>query len=155
MPSIVSVKFNDEEAEPLRRAQAASGVPGLSAHIKQVYFVALKLNVGALHEIRCDFDRVGDGVERLRNSGAGKPVLAAVGGCRRCGGRRPSAVDPPTWWIARPSAGEKASSEGPAAPGAAQGRVGAIYAARACSAASPMPMATQRKPNAAGVREAG
>lgn len=73
MPSIVSIKFNDEEAELLQRAHAASGVAGLSSHIKQVYFDALKLNVGVLQEIRGDLDRIGAGVERLRDDDAGKP----------------------------------------------------------------------------------
>ncbi|NDZ17149.1 hypothetical protein [Variovorax sp. WS11] len=84
MPSIVSIKFNDEEAELLQRAHAASGVAGLSSHIKQVYFDALKLNVGVLQEIRGDLDRIGAGVERLRDSDAGKPdtdmLLAIVCG---------------------------------------------------------------------------
>ena len=66
MSSIVSIKFNDEEAELLQRAHAASDVRGLSSHIKQVYFDALKLNVGVLQEIRADLDRLGDGIERLR-----------------------------------------------------------------------------------------
>jgi hypothetical protein len=72
MPSIVSIKFNDEEAEVLQRAHAASGIAGLSTHIKQVYFDALKLNVGVLQEIRSDLDRIGAGVERLRESDGGK-----------------------------------------------------------------------------------
>ena len=46
--SIVSIKFKDEEAQVLARALAASGVAGLSSHIKQVYFDALTLNVGVL-----------------------------------------------------------------------------------------------------------
>ncbi|MGJ7511505.1 hypothetical protein [Variovorax sp. GT1P44] len=48
MTSVVSIKFNDEESEVLARAHAASGVAGVSSHIKQVYFDALKLNVGVL-----------------------------------------------------------------------------------------------------------
>ena len=47
-PASCPIKFNDEEAELLQRAHAASGVAGLSSHIKQVYFDALKLNVGVL-----------------------------------------------------------------------------------------------------------
>jgi len=66
MPSIVSIKFNDEEAEVLQRAHAASGTSGLSSHIKQVYFDALKLNVGVLQEIRDDLGRIGSGLERIR-----------------------------------------------------------------------------------------
>lgn len=66
MVSIVSIKFNDEEAEVLARAHAASGLAGVSSHIKQVYFDALKLNVGVLQEIRGDLDRIGSGIERLR-----------------------------------------------------------------------------------------
>ena len=73
MPSIVSIKFSDEEAELLQRAHAASGVAGLSSHIKQVYFDALKLNVGVLQEIRGDLERIGACVEPLRGSDAGKP----------------------------------------------------------------------------------
>jgi hypothetical protein len=72
MASMVSIKFNDEETELLQRAHAASGVTGLSSHIKRVYFDALKLNVGVLQEIRGDLDRIGAGVERLRDSDAGK-----------------------------------------------------------------------------------
>lgn len=68
MASIVSIKFNDEEAEVLLRAHAASGVTGVSSHIKQVYFDALKLNVGVLQEIRGDLDRIGSNIERLRGS---------------------------------------------------------------------------------------
>jgi hypothetical protein len=77
MASIVSIKFNDEEAEVLQRAHAASGVSGLSSHIKQVYFDALKLNVGVLQDIRVDLDRLGHGIERLRDSGndRGDPEL--------------------------------------------------------------------------------
>lgn len=71
MASIVSIKFNDEEAEVLARAHAASGLTGLSSHIKQVYFDALKLNVGVLQEIRGDLDRIGDGIERLRSADGG------------------------------------------------------------------------------------
>jgi hypothetical protein len=66
--SIVSIKFNDEEAQVLARAHAASGVAGVSSHIKQVYFDALKLNVGVLQEIRADLDRIGGNLERLRSS---------------------------------------------------------------------------------------
>jgi hypothetical protein len=66
MPSIVSIKFNDEESEILQRAHAASGTSGLSSHIKQVYFDALKLNIGVLQEIRDDLGRIGFGVERIR-----------------------------------------------------------------------------------------
>ena len=72
MASIVSIKFNDEEAQVLARAHAASGVAGLSSHIKQVYFDALKLNVGVLQEIRGDLDRIGSNIERLRGSGDGR-----------------------------------------------------------------------------------
>lgn len=71
MASIVSIKFNDEEAEVLARAHAASGLTGLSSHIKQVYFDALKLDVGVLQEIRGDLDRIGDGIERLRSADGG------------------------------------------------------------------------------------
>lgn len=70
MASIVSVKFNDEEAEILSRAHAASGVAGVSSHIKQVYFDALKLNVGVLQEIRGDLERIGSNIERLRGEDA-------------------------------------------------------------------------------------
>ena len=72
MPSIVSIKFNDEEAQVLARAHAASGVAGLSSHIKQVYFDALKLNVGVLQEIRGDLDRIGSNIEGLRGSDDGR-----------------------------------------------------------------------------------
>ena len=72
MASIVSLKFNDEEAEVLLRAHAASGVAGLSSHIKQVYFDALKLNVGVLQEIRADLDRISSGIERLRGADDGR-----------------------------------------------------------------------------------
>ncbi|CAN7498076.1 hypothetical protein LJR084_003527 [Variovorax sp. LjRoot84] len=72
MPSIVSIKFNAEEAEVLQRAHAASGIAGLSSHIKQVYFDALTLNVGVLQEIRSELERIGAGVERLRDSDGGK-----------------------------------------------------------------------------------
>jgi hypothetical protein len=69
MPSIVSIKFNDEESEILQRAHAASGTSGLSSHIKQVYFDALKLNGDVLREIRDDLSRIGSGVERIRQGG--------------------------------------------------------------------------------------
>lgn len=72
MASIVSIKFNDEEAQVLARAHAASGVAGLSSHIKQVYFDALQLNVGVLQEIRGDLDRIGSNIERLRGSDDGR-----------------------------------------------------------------------------------
>lgn len=72
MASIVSIKFNDEEAEVLARAHAASGLAGVSSHIKQVYFDALKLNVGVLQEIRGDLDRIGSGIERLRGADDGR-----------------------------------------------------------------------------------
>ena len=71
MASIVSIKFNDEEAEVLGRAHAASEDTGLSTHIKRVYFDALKLNVGVLQEIRGDLDRIGSDIERLRGSDDG------------------------------------------------------------------------------------
>ncbi|MDM0108465.1 hypothetical protein QTH97_26185 [Variovorax sp. J22R24] len=66
MASVVSIKFNDEESEVLARAHAASGVAGVSSHIKQVYFDALELNVSVLQEIRGDLDRIGSNIERLR-----------------------------------------------------------------------------------------
>ena len=72
MASIVSIKFNDEEAEVLLRAHAASGVAGLSSHIKQVYFDALKLNVGVLQDIRGDLDGIWRDLERLRGSDDGR-----------------------------------------------------------------------------------
>jgi len=72
MTSIVSIKFNDEEAEVLARAHAASGLTGVSSHIKQVYFDALKLNVGVLQEIRGDLERIGSGIERLRGADNGR-----------------------------------------------------------------------------------
>ena len=72
MASIVSIKFNDEEAEVLARAHAASGLAGVSSHIKQVYFDALKLNVGVLQEIRGDLDRIDSGIERLRGADDGR-----------------------------------------------------------------------------------
>ena len=65
MSSIVSVKFNDEEFAVLNRAHAASGVQGLSSHIKAVYFDAVRLQVDALEDIRRDLGRIGAGVERL------------------------------------------------------------------------------------------
>lgn len=72
MASIVSIKFNDEEAQVLARAHAASGVSGLSSHIKQVYFEALQLNVGVLQEIRVDLERIGSNIERLRGGDDGR-----------------------------------------------------------------------------------
>ena len=72
MASVVSLKFNEEETEVLLRAHAASGVTGVSSHIKQVYFDALKLNVGVLQDIRADLDRIGSGIERLRGSDDGR-----------------------------------------------------------------------------------
>lgn len=66
MASVVSIKFNEEETELLSRAHAASGVPGLSSHIKQVYFDAVRLQVDVLQGIRRDLDRIGASVERLR-----------------------------------------------------------------------------------------
>lgn len=66
MAGIVSIKFNDEEFAVLSRAHAASGVQGLSSHIKAVYFDAVRLQVDALQDIRRDMDRIGAGVERLR-----------------------------------------------------------------------------------------
>ncbi len=68
MASIVSIKFNDKETEVLRRAHAASGTSGLSSHIKQVYFDALKLNVSVLQEIRDELGRIDYGAERIRQS---------------------------------------------------------------------------------------
>jgi hypothetical protein len=67
MVSIVSIKFNDEEAEVLRRVHAASGVAGLSSHIKQVYFDAVRLQGGVLQELRRDLERLGASVDRLRD----------------------------------------------------------------------------------------
>jgi hypothetical protein len=64
--SVVSIKFNDEETEVLSRAHAASGVVGLSSHIKQVYFDAVRLQVDVLQGIRRDLDAIGASVERLR-----------------------------------------------------------------------------------------
>lgn len=64
--SVVSIKFNDEETEVLSRAHAASGVAGLSSHIKQVYFDAVRLQVDVLQGIRHDLDGIGASVERLR-----------------------------------------------------------------------------------------
>jgi len=64
--NIVSIKFNDEETEILRRVHAASGVAGLSSHIKQVYFDAVRPEGGVLQELRRDLERVGATIERLR-----------------------------------------------------------------------------------------
>jgi hypothetical protein len=66
MASIVSIKFNDEEAEVLRRVHAASGVAGLSSHIKQVYFDAVRLDGNHLQGLRHDVERLGASVDRLR-----------------------------------------------------------------------------------------
>jgi hypothetical protein len=79
MASIVSIKFNDEEAEILGRAHAASGVAGLSSHIKQVYFDAVRLQVDVLQGIRDDLDRIGASVERLREHQAETAERGAVG----------------------------------------------------------------------------
>ena len=72
MASVVSIKFNEEESEVLARAHAASGVAGVSSHIKQVYFDALKLNVGMLQEIRSDLERIGSNIERLHGDDAAR-----------------------------------------------------------------------------------
>jgi hypothetical protein len=58
MRRIVSVKFNPEEAALLERAHAASGTPGLSSHIKQVYFDALRPDAHGLRDIRDTLDRI-------------------------------------------------------------------------------------------------
>jgi hypothetical protein len=68
MPNIVSIKFNEEESDLLRRAHAASGTAGLSSHIKQVYFDALKVNTGVLQDIHADLDRIGAGLQRLEGT---------------------------------------------------------------------------------------
>lgn len=71
MASIVSIKFNDEEERVLQGAFAASGLTGLSSHIKQVYFDAVRLQVDVLQDIRHDLERIGAGVDRLRELQAG------------------------------------------------------------------------------------
>ncbi|RYX88818.1 MAG: hypothetical protein EOO28_34975 [Comamonadaceae bacterium] len=65
MPTIVSIKFNDAETEVMQRAHAASGTAGVSSHIKQVYFDALKLNVGVLQEVNSELERLANGIDRL------------------------------------------------------------------------------------------
>lgn len=58
MGSIVSIKFNDQELDLLRRAHAVSGVAGLSSHIKQVYFHALEPGVDRLEDTRSRLERI-------------------------------------------------------------------------------------------------
>jgi hypothetical protein len=58
MRPIVSVKFNPEEAALLARAHAASGTPGLSSHIKQVYFSAVRPDAHGLQDIRSELQRI-------------------------------------------------------------------------------------------------
>ncbi|MDQ8035484.1 MAG: hypothetical protein REJ50_26055, partial [Bordetella sp.] len=58
MSSIVSIKFNDEELDLLRRAHAVSGVAGLSSHIKQVYFHALEPGIDGLEDMRSRLERI-------------------------------------------------------------------------------------------------
>lgn len=71
MTRVVSLKFNDAEAETLHRVHAASGTAGLSSHIKGVYFDALKLNVNVLDDIRAELDRIGEGIDAVRAAGQG------------------------------------------------------------------------------------
>jgi hypothetical protein len=66
MSRIVSIKFNDDEFEALQRAHAASGVAGVSSHIKQVYFDALTPNLEVLQGLRSDLDRLHQGMAQLR-----------------------------------------------------------------------------------------
>lgn len=75
MGRYVPIRFNDEEAASLERSFAASDDKALGTHIKRVYFDAVRLQVDVLQDIRRDIDRIGAGVERLRDlhaeSGAG------------------------------------------------------------------------------------
>ena len=75
MGRYVPIRFNDEEAASLERSFAASEDTALGTHIKRVYFDAVRLQVDVLQDIRRDMDRIGAGVERLRElhaeSGAG------------------------------------------------------------------------------------
>lgn len=75
MGRYVPIRFNDEEAASLERSFAASEDTALGTHIKRVYFGAVRLQVDVLRDIRRDMDRIGAGVERLRElhaeSGAG------------------------------------------------------------------------------------
>lgn len=76
MATVVSIKFNDEETELLQRAHAASGTAGLSSHIKQVYFHALKPNAAVLHDIRAALERLDAGMPRaIRDEGTGDDGL--------------------------------------------------------------------------------
>lgn len=66
MARYVPIRFNDEEAACLERCFAVSEDSALSTHIKRIYFDAVRLEMGALQGIRRDLDRIGAGVERLR-----------------------------------------------------------------------------------------
>ena len=70
MARIVSIKFNHEEAEALQRAYAASGTSGLSSHIKQVYFDALRPPTDALQGIRRELELIAASLGRLQQEGA-------------------------------------------------------------------------------------
>lgn len=72
MSSIVSIKFNDEELDLLRRAHAVSGVAGLSSHIKQVYFRALEPGHQGLDDLRVQLDRIASMLDR-----SGQPLTGA------------------------------------------------------------------------------
>ncbi|MDM0116784.1 hypothetical protein QTI66_32120 [Variovorax sp. J22R133] len=62
----------------MERSFAASDDTALGTHIKRVYFDAVRLQVDVLQDIRRDMDRIGAGVERLRElhseRGAGMDV---------------------------------------------------------------------------------
>lgn len=70
MTKLVSIKFNDAEAQRLARALAASGDEGVSTHIKRVYFDALKLNTDVLEDIRQHLARLASGLETLKEKEA-------------------------------------------------------------------------------------
>lgn len=76
MSSIVSIKFNDEELDLLRRAHAVSGIAGLSSHIKQVYFRALEPGHQGLDDLRVQLDRIVSMLDPQRHPGT--PVCPAA-----------------------------------------------------------------------------
>jgi hypothetical protein len=66
MSRYVPIRFNDEEAAWLERSFGASGDDAVSTHIKRIYFDATRPQGDVLQGIRSDLERIGAGIERLR-----------------------------------------------------------------------------------------
>lgn len=68
MSKFVGVRFNDEEEAILYRAMAAYGDDQMSAHLKRVYFDALKPNAQVLDGIRSELERMSSLLEDFKQS---------------------------------------------------------------------------------------